>query len=288
LQQHPGRRCVHHQYSLVLNRDPLQSATCLRGSYGPVFSGHGALILNVIAAKTPNLRFDFDERSFGWAVVALAAGQTGARMAEDVSEEISLFDIADWLWSFRWLMLVCLAIAIAGAALAWQNTKAPEPTYDVKLQIFSGGTPVRGPAEIADIVISGLEDEGLVLKSAQSANPIIFQTTDAQIAGRVEATIATLTDALIEEVRVQEVELGRLVQGNETALSQYLMAKSFIEGVRSGLIPLIETSIAPSTVSQQSRMLALLLPVLASGVLFFLVAGTVSFSREWKKRRALR
>lgn len=214
------------------------------------------------------------------------AGVQGGAMQED-SSEISLFDLVDWLWSFRWFLLLCVAMALAGAALAWQSTRTLSPSYEVRVQIFSGGTPVRDPAEIADILIAGLKNDGLALVSAQSANPIIFQTADMRIVTQAKQTVETLTAAIIEEVRAQEIELGRLLQGNETALPLYLRAKSFNEGTSSGLIPLIVTSIGPGSVSERSRVMAVIMPVLASGVFFFLVAGTLSFVRQWKNRRAL-
>ncbi|WIY52394.1 hypothetical protein O9Z70_13120 [Devosia sp. YIM 151766] len=206
-------------------------------------------------------------------------------MTEDNSE-ISLFDVADWLWSFRWLMLVCAAIGIVSAFVAWQNSSStPAPSYEIKLQIFSGGTPVRGPGEIADILVAGLDDPRLELISAPAANPVIFRTGDSQLAGSLRAEIAALTDAMMAEVKTQETELERLLPANENALPLYLETKAFIEGVNSGLVSPIVTTVTASTASERSRLPALFLPVMASGLAFLLIAGAISFAREWKRRR---
>lgn len=198
-------------------------------------------------------------------------------MTED-SSEISLFDMADWLWSFRWLMLACLAIAAGWALFAWQNIKDPAPLYEVKLQVFSGGTPVRGTAEIVDILVAQLEDPGLEQVSAPAANPVVYRTSDSQLASRVEAGAAPVTEALLEEVRSQETELKRLLRTNENALPLYLKTKAFIEGVNSGLVSLVMTTVitvTPNTASGRSRTLALLIPLMASGFLFLVIAGSV-------------
>lgn len=206
-------------------------------------------------------------------------------MTERSSEEISLFDVADWLWSFRWLMLACLAIALAGAALSWQGDKPTAAGYEIKLQIFSGGTPARTPGEIADILIAGLKNDDLVLVSAQAANPVIFRASDAETANRAVATAAALTDAVLGEIRQQEVELGHLLASSDAALPHYLTAKSFNEGVRSGLTPLVATSSAPSPTSQPGRLVGIIVPFLISGFAFVIIAGATSFARAWRERR---
>lgn len=203
----------------------------------------------------------------------------------DDRAEISLFDIVIWLWSYRWLALACTALALGWTGLMWQNVKAPTPSYEVKLQIFSGGTPVRARDEIADIFAAGLSRPGLNLLSSPSTNPVILQTTDSQLANRVEADVEQLVHALMAEVRAQEAELKRLLPVNENALPIYLKTKAFVEGVNSGLIPPVVTTVSLAAVSQRSSQIALIIPVIVSGFLFLLMAGAVTFSREWKKRQ---
>lgn len=171
--------------------------------------------------------------------------------------------------------------------MTWQNAKPPAPSFEIKLQIFSGGTPVRGPEEIADILVAGLKDPKLTLVSAPSANPVVFQTSDSQVANSVEVEVAALSEAMLAEVSAQEAELERLLPANENALPQYLRAKSFIEGVNSGLVLPIVTTVTPDSTSGPSRVATLLIPVMASGFLFLVIAGAVSFVRAWKRRREL-
>lgn len=204
---------------------------------------------------------------------------------ESDHSDTSLFDMADWLWSFRWLMLACLAIAIGWMLWAWQNAKDPAPFYEVKLQIFSGGTPVRGPAEIADILVDGIKTANLELVSAPGSNPVIYRTSDSQMANRVEVDVAPVTAALLAEVVSQQSELSRLLRTNENALPQYLSTKSFIEGVKSGLITPVVTTVTLMEASERSRVVTLLVPAISSGFLFLLIAGGISFSREWKRHR---
>lgn len=204
----------------------------------------------------------------------------------DDRPEISIFDIADWLWSFRWLMLACAAIAIIWATLAWQTSKSAVQSYEVRLQIYSGGTPLRSPGEIADIVAAGLSIPMATLVSPPSANPVIFLTDDRQKAERIGAELAPLTEAMIAEAGALKIELERLLLTNENALPQYLKTKAFLEGVNSGIVPLIVTSVTPAAGSTRSLMRIILIPVLSCGCLFLLAAGATSFIVEWKKRRA--
>ncbi|WP_169196992.1 hypothetical protein [Devosia sp. MC1541] len=204
----------------------------------------------------------------------------------DDRPEISIFDVAEWLWSFRWLMLACAVAAVIWAAVAWQmSTRASAPAYEIKLQIFSGGTPGRPPGEVADILAAGLSDSELVLVSAPSANPVVFRTVDRQRADRVSAEVATLADAIISEARARESELERLLPTNENALPQYLSTKAFVDGVNSDLVPLIVTNVGPVAVSMRSPTQAILIPVLACGCLFLLIAGAITFVGEWWKWR---
>jgi hypothetical protein len=198
--------------------------------------------------------------------------------------EISLFQVADWLWSFRWLMLACAIGAIGWAGVAWQNN-SPATSFDIKLQIFSGGTPVRRPDEIADILVAGLGKPGLQLVSSPAQNPVIFRASDGQLANSIEEDVAGLTDAMMIEVREQQTELVRLLPTNETALPHFLRTKAFIEGVNSGLIAPVLTTVSSSEATARSRANVVLLPIVVCGLLFFLTAGAISFGRTWKKRR---
>lgn len=182
-------------------------------------------------------------------------------------------------------MLGCAVAAVIWAAVASQNTGQAAPAYEIKLQIFSGGTPVRPPGEIADILVVGLSGLGLELVSAPSTNPVIFRTGDRQLADGVEAEVITLTKAMIAETSARERELERLLKSNENALPEYLSSKAFLESVDSGLVQLIVTRVEPAAGGARSKMQAIVIPILACGCLFLLVAGAVTFVGEWRKWR---
>lgn len=203
---------------------------------------------------------------------------------KDEEAEISLFDIAEWFWSFKWLMLACAIVAIAWIALAWQNVKATPPSFNVNLQIFSGGTPVRTPEEISDILAAKLDVPGVERLSAPAANPLHYRAADMEKAEAVQSQVDAIVKDMLAEVSAQQDELQRLLTINETALPQYLEAKSFVESVTSGLISPVVTEISSADTSTTSKITSLVLPVVVCGFVFLLIAGTISFIREWKQR----
>jgi hypothetical protein len=204
---------------------------------------------------------------------------------EENGQQISYFDIADWLWSFRWMMLAFAMLAVAWGSAVWFNFKALPPHYEIKAQVFSGGTPIRGTGEIADIIVAGLENPKLTLVSAPTASPVIFQTSELGLATEAEARIATIRDALVAEVRDQTVELEGLLPASEAARLQIFKARAFVAGIDSGLVPLIDTVVATRAVPPFNPLPAFFTAALSCAILFLLTAGTVTFVRAWKDRR---
>lgn len=210
----------------------------------------------------------------------------GADTMMEKDSEKSLLEVADWIWSSRWLIVI-YAIAAAGwVLLAWQNNPSVT-SFEIKLQIFSGGTPVRAPGEVADILVAGLAKPGLQLVSTSATNPVVFRTTNRQLADSVEEDVSGLVEDIMKEVSAQQIELARLLPTNNTALPQFLSTKAFIEGVNSGLISLVVTTISSSEASVRSRGNVVLLPLVVCSLLFFLTAGATTLGRHLKKRRGM-
>jgi hypothetical protein len=222
-----------------------------------------------------------------------------------LEKELDLFDIADWLWSFRWLALGMAAIALVWTVFALVGARgasaAPAavtpPTYLLTINIYSSGTPVRAPADIADIYATRLSSESLRLASNPGAEPIIFTTTDRATAEAGLAAAEQIAEQLVADVRSQAAFLTRYKNEDplpEAAATQYIRSIAFLEGLQSGLFDLasatvtehVRAEVADNESQTNSNMLTrLLMPWIFCGFAFLAIAGSVSFANEWQKRR---
>lgn len=184
-------------------------------------------------------------------------------------------------------MLILSIIGIGGSLALWSTSKPTQTSsYQVQLTVYSGGTPVRGVAEISDILAAGATADGALLTSKAGANPVLWTAPDRAVAGSVEANAAQVASRLVDEVKVRASDLETLLQTNENALQPYLSAKSYLEGVDTGLIVPVVATVTESTVVNRSGIVWAFLPLLISGVVFFVIAGTISFIASWRKHRA--
>ncbi|MET3926357.1 hypothetical protein [Devosia sp. 2618] len=203
-------------------------------------------------------------------------------MNENMEQEVSLYDLADWAWSYRFLALVFVVIGIAGAVAAWAVPNVATPSYRASFTIYTAGTPVRTAAEIAEILAGQLSDTAAIITSDPGANPV---TAEMSSSGNDTAasTAANVEASLVAEVQERQSVTLPLISGTEGALELNLTADSFLAAHRDGLIKLIQPEFSEQSPGRSIRDSIII--IVASGALFFLIAGMHSFWIHWRRHR---
>lgn len=209
------------------------------------------------------------------------------------AEEISIFEIADWLWSFRWLALTLMFFAAAwSSALIWSGSDSSPAaaTYRVTSTIFPSGTHIRSASDIASILKERLNSVGVRVETTEGANPVIAAATSSQDAQLAIATAQELEEQLAADVQAQIDLLSRLIQddnASEFVSSQYVINVSLLDGIRGGLIKIIASSSeeVPPQTSGPARGGRFLLPwALCFGAFIALALG-ITFAKQWRSHR---
>lgn len=209
--------------------------------------------------------------------------------------ELTPFDIADWLWSFRWLAAALLVFAaIWTGFLFWTNrggASNARPIYELAISVYASGTPLRSPSEIGDIYRAGLRATGLVVASEPAAVPLVWRAETQAVADAAAAEAAEIADRLIADVRSQTDFLAPYLQREivpEVIAGQYLRNIAFLEGVEAGLIEVSRPTVRAVAASSNALGVRLLLPWIACGVLFLGLAGGTTFVSRWRAHRHAR
>lgn len=209
------------------------------------------------------------------------------------ASELSPFAIADWLWSFRWLAVTLLACAaVWTAVLFWTEGNGGlvgAPGYNVVIDVYSGGTPVRSASEIVDIYRARMVKAGRFVTSAAGANPIVLQAHSKTLADAAVAESSQLAEQLVAEVKAQTGALATFTQREvvpDFVAKQYIVNTSFVSGVEAGLIQVSRAGVEQVTSTRSAGAgLRLLLPWITCGVLFLVLAGVTSFVSKWRNHR---
>ncbi|KKB08890.1 hypothetical protein [Devosia chinhatensis] len=207
--------------------------------------------------------------------------------------ELSPFDIADWLWSFRWL-----AVALFLGATAWTgsllfanagSTAVEEPRHDLVIGIYRAGTPVRSVTEIADIYGSRLMSPTRALISEAGAAPVVLRAQNRDAAEAAATESSELAMQLVAEVQAQADTLAVYMRREivpDFIAEQYFTNTAFLAGVQSGLIEISRPVIREVTSARGTGPgIRLALPWITAGVVFLAVAGVISFVSAWRTRR---
>jgi hypothetical protein len=206
--------------------------------------------------------------------------------------ELSPFDIADWLWSFRWLAggLILLA-AVWTAVLLWTSSSSgpsAPPSYQLVINLYTSGTPVRSVPEIAYIYEARLISPKLWLTSAPGANPVVLHSDSKALAEAAAIQAEEIGAELIAEVRNHMNALAPYMQRDDVSefvVGQFLKNMAFLQGADSGLTDISRTTINEFIPGRPDSRTNLLLPWLACGVAFLVLAGVVTFVSTWRTRR---
>lgn len=207
--------------------------------------------------------------------------------------ELSPFDIADWLWSFRWLaagLIVCAAIWTALMLLPAGDSNTPEElTHQLVIDLYASGTPVRSVSEITDIYRARLVTPELWMVSAVGANPIVLHSYSKNVTEGAATESRQISDELLADVRSLTDSLAPYMQREfvpEMIAGQYIKNTAFLDGVEAGLIEISRPTVSqldpPSRGGPGAR---LSLPWVACGVLFLVLAGGITFISRWKAHR---
>ncbi len=208
------------------------------------------------------------------------------------SDEIGLFDVADWLWPFRWLGLAFLATAVIWTGVVfWTGRQAPVavPGYTVTTNIYPSGTPVREASDIAGILRSRLASGGLAVRSELGANPVVVNVPTNDATKAVIAAVQEVEGELIADVEAQVTILAPLMSSEnvpDSVAAQYIKNVSFLDG-QANLIRLLDPVVTRRAAAETGTgTTQLLIPWLVCGAAFFAIAGGISFTRAWKVHRA--
>ncbi|MDV3253786.1 hypothetical protein DevBK_20795 [Devosia sp. BK] len=216
-------------------------------------------------------------------------------------EQFSIYDVAEWFWSFRWLIIGLLALAgIWTAVLVVTTPSQPvaEPTSEVQLRVkvLASGTPLRSAEQISDIVSSALDGDEVKMTSISPTTTMLFTARTMADAEAIMDKLQQIDTALETEVR-QRVQLlaneeSRVLQSTEFAASQYLGAVTFVGGIDAGLIKIVDAYLekqpgsAANAVPVRVFLSRLILPWAFAGAVFVVVTGVMTFARGWKRHRS--
>ena len=208
------------------------------------------------------------------------------------SGEIGLFDVADWLWPFRWLGLAFLTIAVIWTGVVfWTGRQAPAavPGYTVTTSIYPSGTPVRQSSDIAGILRSRLASVGLTVRSELGANPVVVNVPTNDATKIVIAAVQEVEGELIADVKAQVTILAPLMRSEnvpDSVAAQYIKNVSFLDG-QANLIHLLDPVVTRRAAAETGTgRTQIMMPWLVCGAAFFAIAGGISFTRAWKAHRA--
>lgn len=208
-------------------------------------------------------------------------------------DTIGIFDVVDWLWSFRWLALgLALLAAIGTAYFVLVEKRSPDQAqsgFEVVVDIHGQGTPLRGIAETAEIFESALRSDSLSLVSQSGTVPVIFWTDKKSIAESAEVEGDRIVQLLMAELETRISVLTPLVQrdqATEIATNEYLKTLSFLDGVESGLIEPFRVGMRQaSPFEPRAGYILLALPWILAGLVFLLIAGAATSFRAWRRHR---
>lgn len=203
-------------------------------------------------------------------------------MAE-INRELSLYDVADWIWRYRVLAVLLLATALVATVLLLLAPGNDRRSYTATFQIYSAGTPVRSAAEISDILASKFRVDSDAVLAGPGSLTVTFATREA--AEGALTTARDVQDSLVAEVTTRLSDVESLIAENEVALSIALQAKSFLGATKADLITLIHGSVRENVIAQPRSILAA--PAVFFAFVFFGVASLHSFWRGWRRRRIL-
>jgi hypothetical protein len=194
--------------------------------------------------------------------------------------EISLFDVADWLWSYRVLAVLLALAGLTGAAAVWFFTPPATATFRTTVSVYSSGTPVRTATEITDILLGQLADSIPNVVVGTAASPLMVDFVSTADVETARQTIDALEASLLAEVMKLQADTAPLVGTSEAALTLNLDAKAFIEGSNTGLIKIVRVAVQELTAQRQLR--TPIMVMVAAGFMFLALAGTHSFWTRWR------
>ena len=220
-------------------------------------------------------------------------------------KQLNQYDVADWIWSFRFLMLVLIVLAATWTAVVamrsvseeGDSSSSFEAKYELKVEIFSAGTPIRDAAEISDILGSNLQSKTLSRVSVQGASPVTFVAASEADAFQALEKIQGIEDQLYQEIQTQadmiSSWLNKPTSLTESASAQYLRDLAFLAGTNSDLIDLLRPSviegipenILTNPASPGFNTGRFILPWAVAAFAFLIIAGTATFLKGWHRHR---
>jgi hypothetical protein len=213
---------------------------------------------------------------------------TSSDKTERNGDETTLFDIADWLWSFRLLALGALVLAALWTSLlVYSATGEPSKKLEMYVSVSASATPIRGVSEIADILATKLASNTISLASAHGANPVILWISDQKFLEEATAKVEEISNQLVADVASQtnliRPYLDRDVVPDSLAV-QYLRNVSFLEAQKTGLLDIATVQV--KAYNEPARDLkSLLIPGIICGLGFLGIAAAISFMRSWAAHR---
>lgn len=216
-------------------------------------------------------------------------------------EQLSIYDVAEWFWSFRWLIVGLFALASIWTAIL-VATSPPQPGADassgvqLRVKVLASGTPLRSAEQITDIVSSALNGDEVKMTSFSPATTMLFTAKTSADADAAIAKVGQIESALDKEVR-QRIQLlaaerSRVLQSTEFAASQYLSAVTFVDGIDAGLAKIVDVSVeqqagnAAKGVPVRVLLSRLIIPWAFAAAVFVVATGLITFARGWKRHRS--
>ena len=196
---------------------------------------------------------------------------------------MDIYDLADFLWSYRTLAFVLAFMGVVGAIGVWITQVPAKPTYRLSLIVYTSGTPLRTAREIIEIVVAKLPPTKGVVTSDLGNNPLVIAYSEAADAEAARKVATEVEKRLVNEVEERASTLTKIPR-SPTTLALILETDAFLSGYRSGLISLMQTRISVEAPPSKSPRNSILL-LIASGFVFIVLAGTHGFVTKWQSLR---
>ncbi|MBJ7579360.1 hypothetical protein JHC09_15900 [Devosia sp. MC532] len=197
-------------------------------------------------------------------------------------KDIDVYDIADWLWSFKWMAAAFLILGLAGSAYMWRAGDAP-PSKEIILSVFPGGNVVWSDVQIVEILSATAMESGARVLPSGAASQVVLSVQEAGSEKAVIAVIAEVEGLLLNQTRAWVDEITPLINQNSAAFDSYATARAFLKGLDSGMIKLV--AVESREVPRPTSIMRQLLPLGAACGLFLLLACGRSFVVGWRRRK---
>lgn len=205
------------------------------------------------------------------------------------SSDIGLFDIADWIWSFRWLAIAFVTLAAIWTGIIFWTASKVVPvntSFVVTITIYPSGTPVRNATEISSILSSRLAAMNVRITSALGDSQVVVNVPTNEAVEKVISVAEKLEDDLTSDVQAQLNLLAPLMSNDyvpEYIAAQYVTDATFLAG-QSGLFRLLDPVVSKRVSnSPEPNRMQLIQPWLFFGLAFGAIAGGITFARKWKE-----